>query len=339
MTGDVEQDLKTLSSFVFQQSEELRYLLNNLDVTNFNDLGLMRYENGRLQIYTEELNIKAKELTAEFEAADEQLKTNIAVDINGLRTEVEEEIEGLGTWVSTVEQTAEGLKTTVSGQSTDIGGLKTEVTNIKQTSSQIQTTVTSHTNKLNTHDQNISGLQSQITQNANSISLVVKNGNVSGASIVTAINAMGKGEVQISADRVNISGFVTFTDLSTEGSTTINAGNITTGSISANRISGGTLEGIELVSASESWAEVAIRNGSIFFPNGQLSNSRYWGIALESYTDMFIGTAEDGYKVYFQTGDTFRFTMPNGRYWVLDGSGMNYYTESGAYINGFAFAN
>jgi len=35
---------------------------------------------------------------------------------------------------------------------------------------------------------------------------------------------------------------VTFTDLKTSGSTTINGDNITTGSISANRISGGTID-------------------------------------------------------------------------------------------------
>ncbi len=193
MSGDPQKDLKTLHSFVFQMNEEMRYLLHNLDVTNFNDLGLARYENGRLQIYSEKLEIKAQELTAEFEASDEQLKTTLEASVSGLRTEVEEEIEGLGTWVSEVEQTAQGLQTTVKN-----------------------------------HTSSISTMQSTITQHSNQIGLVVSNGSVNAASIVTAINNAGS-SVKISADHINITGLVTVTDLAGEGSVEINAGNIKAG--------------------------------------------------------------------------------------------------------------
>ena len=129
MSGDPQKDLKTLHSFVFQMNEEMRYLLHNLDVTNFNDLGLARYENGRLQIYSEKLEIKAQELTAEFEASDEQLKTTLEASVSGLRTEVEEEIEGLGTWVSEVEQTANSISLVVSNGSINAAAIVTAINN------------------------------------------------------------------------------------------------------------------------------------------------------------------------------------------------------------------
>jgi archaellum component FlaC len=327
MTGDTEKDLKTLSSFVFQQSEELRYLLHNLDVTNFNDLGLMRYENGRLQIYTEKLDIKAKELIAEFEDANEQLKTTIEADINGIRTEVEKDLGDLGKQISTVEQTANGLKSTVSSHTTSINtinnttipGLRTQISTVEQTASKIQTTVSGHTTSINNiTNTTVPALQSQITQQANKISLVVSANGIDAASIVTAING-ARPEVKISADHVNISGFVTFSDLNTEGRTTINAGNITTGTISADRVRGGMLEGVAIRSEGD-W-NVEIYKGVIYFGD-------YGTVAEQDYAILT-----------FQTGNTFRFYLPNGRYWELDGSGMNYYSEFGQYINGFQFAN
>lgn len=317
MTGEVEKDVKTLSSFVFQQSEELRYLLNNLDVTNFNDLGLMRYENGRLQIYTEQLNIKAKELTAEFESADKELKTTIEADVNGLRTTV----SGLDGRVSTVEQTANGLKSTVNGLDgrvstveqtanglkSTVNGLDGRVSTVEQTASGLQSTVRSQGTTIGT-------MQSQITQNSNSISLVVSNGAIKAASIVTAINGSAS-SVKISADHVNISGFVTFTDLSTEGSTSINAGNITTGSISADRVSGGTLEGVSLYSVGTVWGSertVEIARGAITLANGQIFGSADFGMSIVSDYDLNISAG----ILYITSDDTtWRLTASGWELW------------------------
>ena len=73
------------------------------------------------------------------------------------------------------------------------------------------------------------GLQSQITQQANKIALVVE--EVSGsnvintASIVAAINASGS-SVTISADKINLQGHVSITDLSEYSNGTLHAGNI-----------------------------------------------------------------------------------------------------------------
>ena len=92
-----------------------------------------------------------------------------------------------------------------------------------------------------TNSSNWSGLSSRLTtaessiaQNADNIAL-----KVSKDGIISAINQSAEA-VTIDASKINLSGYVTVTDLSTGGRTTIDGSNITTGSINADRISGGT---------------------------------------------------------------------------------------------------
>ena len=56
--------------------------------------------------------------------------------------------------------------------------------------------------------------------------------------------------VQLSSTNVQITGMVTFTDLSTSGRTTINGGNITTGVISAIDISSVTIDGSSITGST-----------------------------------------------------------------------------------------
>lgn len=84
------------------------------------------------------------------------------------------------------------------------------------------------------YKRSIGRLRSEISIQEGKISLVVSEtsgGNVvNAASIVTAINESGS-SVIISADKIDLEGYVTVTDLSTQGQTVINGANITTGLI------------------------------------------------------------------------------------------------------------
>ena len=84
-------------------------------------------------------------------------------------------------------------------------GLDGDVNDLKGTVSTVQQTAT--------------GLTSTVTQQGQTIS-----------------------EIRQDLDSINLTGYVTFNDLETSGSTTINGSNITTGYISANRLSGGTID-------------------------------------------------------------------------------------------------
>lgn len=80
----------------------------------------------------------------------------------------------------------------------------------------------------------------ETTINSIVLSVVDTEGVITPASIVAAING-SESSVKISADHVNITGYVTFSDLSGNGTTTINGANIKTGKIDAERIGAGTL--------------------------------------------------------------------------------------------------
>ena len=195
LAGDPERDIKSLSNHVFMLEEKLRYTLRNLDVTNFNDLGLARYENGRLQVYTKAVEIQTEKLRVEFGKETDEIHALLSATADELMAEIED-----------VEGNYTTLKATVNG---------------------IQSTVSSHTTS-------IGSLQSQITQTSNKISAVVSavddsSGNVTAASIVAAINAAGS-SVRISADHVELVGdYVTISDLAGNGTVEINAGNISAG--------------------------------------------------------------------------------------------------------------
>ena len=73
-------------------------------------------------------------------------------------------------------------------------------------------------------------LSSSITQLPDNITLSVTNGNTSSTITLSGDN------VTTQSKTINMTGLVSFTDLSTSGSTTINGANITTGTISADRI-------------------------------------------------------------------------------------------------------
>lgn len=224
LTGDPARDIKSLSNHVFMLEEKLRYTLRNLDVTNFNDLGLARYENGRLQIYTKEITAQTDKLRVEFGKETDDIHALISATADELLAEIED-----------VEGNYTTLKATVNGLTTRVGNVEGNYSSLTQTVNGIQSTVKSHTTSINNQAETNTSLKSQIKQTANKISAVVSavddsSGNVTAASIVAAINSAGS-SVKISADHIVLSGVITAEDLSGSGTTVINGDNILTGTI------------------------------------------------------------------------------------------------------------
>ena len=134
--------------------------------------------------------------------------------------------------------TTDGLSTSVQSLNTEVDGLdsriKTAESTIEQQAGQIvlkadATTVNDLTTRVTSAELNIDGLEGEINLK------VAKDG------VISAINLSSE-SATISANKVNLNGYVTVTDLSTSGSTTINGDNITTGTINADLIKTGTLD-------------------------------------------------------------------------------------------------
>ena len=246
LSGDTQKDIKNLSSYVFRLSEDLRYALYNLDVTNFNDLGLARYENGRLQIYTEQLSAAVKKLELKIGGEKDSLRSEIQADAEQLRISFENAEKDLQ---AMYEFSADGLRGEILqglGKATD--GVNEKVAQWQLTVDGFSTTFTQKlaevNQKVTTWSADIDGFLAQIETAEGKIA----KWEVTDSSITSLVEAIGsdgsklktviKQEIsedeallQLIANRVDIAAdVVTFSDL-TDGKTEISGDNILTGSI------------------------------------------------------------------------------------------------------------
>ena len=154
--------------------------------------------------------------------------------------------------------------------------------------------------------QTVNGFEARVSQNENDIaSLKLTNeefevaiGNKADSSnIISVINASTE-SITISSSKVNISGFVTFSDLRNPNSyTTIHGSNIATKTISASDISTGTLTGCLLQTYSDSANKgvrilkdaMALGNTSFtYYSADQFRIYSKENVALSSYADIYL---------------------------------------------------
>ena len=95
----------------------------------------------------------------------------------------------------------------------------------------------------------LSTLQAELLVQANEISTKVSQTDYTGNTIASLINQSAT-TVQIQASRINLTGYVTVTNLSTAGQTTINGSNITTGALNANLITTGKITAVNIEGVS-----------------------------------------------------------------------------------------
>ena len=136
--------------------------------------------------------------------------SQVRQDTNSIVAEVVDaygSVAGFGAWLS---DTASEVQSITSWK-TDPGGSQYNLANIKQTADNAGASI------------------------AQVVESVGEDGKVTAASIVTAVNDAGS-SVVIEADHINLNGYVTMTDLSTLGSTTIHGANIATRTITADQI-------------------------------------------------------------------------------------------------------
>jgi len=119
------------------------------------------------------------------------------------------------------------------------------------------------TSRLSDKDQKWANIQ--VKKDIGEIALEVGE-KVGNNEIISAIN-LSTESATIQANKVNLNGYVTVSDLSGSGTTTINGSNITTGTISANRVSGGTLTGTTISGNTITGGSITgttISNGNAF---------------------------------------------------------------------------
>ena len=128
-------------------------------------------------------------------------EAKIEINENEIRQEVTKRTSETSSLSSRITQEAGRITQEVTAR---INGETALSSRITQTASEIRSEVTN----------TAAGLSSRITQNANKVSIVVDdNNNVKTASIVAGINDQAGSYVKISADKINLSGYVTASQL------------------------------------------------------------------------------------------------------------------------------
>ena len=226
---------------------------------NNNMIRLRAYQNDldatdeQVKLQEARITIEHDRITAEVEDrrnADGVLSSRITQTAEEIRLEVQNEVSGLN---STISQTASQIRAEVSDS---INGVNSSIT---QTASQIRAEVSDSINGVNSSitqtasqiraevSDSVNGLNSSITQNANRIALVVTQNSqgqdeVNTASVVAGINAQTGSFVAIQASKIDLTGYVTATDLEATNAsiTNLKAGNTTATALKATLLQANT---------------------------------------------------------------------------------------------------
>ena len=158
---------------------------------------------------------------------------------------------------------------------------------------------------------------SEITQLADSITLSVSN------STDTAKITLKAGDDNTQTATISMSGLVTFSDLETEGETTINGANIKTGTLSASQITSGTMdaEDVEITNLSaDSITGGKLQAGSISLydsfavyssEDAETSLGTLGAMKGQAYSD--TGELEDTYGIAIADGTGKSYIIVTGR--------------------------
>lgn len=146
--------------------------------------------------------------------------------------------------------------------------------------------------------------------------------------------------ISIVSKSINLTGYVTFMDLETEGKTEINGANITTGSISANYIKGGTIKGTTIKGKTITGAEITastIKSGTITAET--IEGTTFKGGVIDIGETLYadedqIGLGdftftEHGEYEFYNSGDSFHVTKGAVEcYEVLSTYNMQTYSDA-----------
>ena len=209
-----------------------------------------------------------------FRAADGELRSTIET-VEGDMSELRQTVSGFDLRIANAEGAVSELSLTLGGFETRITNAEGAVADLTLTVNGFSTRIESvegdladmslTVNGFNTRIENTEGSISTLSQSLTSITTRVENaeGSISTVSqtadkvnwlIASGTSAsnftMTDRAVSLVADKIDLSGYVTITSLKTAGSTTINGSNITTGTISADRIDASTLKVYKLYAGS-----------------------------------------------------------------------------------------
>lgn len=304
-----------------------------------------------LKVQVTEANGKADK--AETDASAAVTKANqLEITVNGYDariTAAEGKADNAVTKTTELSATVDGISSEVSEVSNTADAAMNKATIVQQTVTGLSSIVTQVQSDLSAAEGNIATNTSSITQLSDEIDLKVSKTDYTGEEIVSKIN-LAPDNIVISSPHIDLSGTVTVSSLA-DGTTTIDGACIKTGSVSANRISGGELSGVSLNIADKFLVSNsgvmtctdANLGGTLNAVSGTFTNlvttgsikssdSGGFGIEFSSSGDGFVGNRKSGSTFagmqYISSADQLILTN-SGNTVSFVGSGVSFIQMSG----------
>ena len=304
-----------------------------------------------LKVQVTEANGKADK--ADKNAAAAVTKANqLEITVNGYDariTAAENEASTAVTKTTELSATVDGISSEVTEVSKTADAAMNKATIVQQTVTGLSSIVTQVQSDLSAAEGNIATNTSSITQLSDEIDLKVSKTDYTGEEIVSKIN-LAPDNIVISSPHIDLSGTVTVSSLA-DGTTTIDGACIKTGSVSADRISGGELSGVSLNIADKFLVSNsgvmtctdANLGGTLNAVSGTFTNlvttgsikssdSGGFGIEFSSSGDGFVGNRKSGSTFagmqYISSADQLILTN-SGNTVSFVGSGVSFIQMSG----------
>ena len=202
--------------------------------------------------------------------AESKLTASIKVESNRITSEVTNRQNADNTLSSRITQTANAISSEVTARTNADTALSSRIT---QNTNEISAEVTNR----QAADTALSG---RITVNSDKVSLVVKETSATGsyeidsASIVLGINSQSGSYVKIQAAKINLSGYVTATELNATNAT---IQNLTNGTTQANHLDGSLVTGTTVTARNSLIANTnfSFKNHAISFKTITIDGTTY----------------------------------------------------------------
>ncbi|MCD7927364.1 MAG: gp58-like family protein [Oscillospiraceae bacterium] len=238
-----EQKLDTVMSYLYMLLEELRYVLRNLDSSNFNSTGLSELS----EAISSPLYQFITETTDSISLRVEDAEGNIA-DLTLTAQSIISRVEDAEGNISTLTQTA----TTIESRLSDAEG---NISTLTQTATTIESRLSDAEGNISTLTQTATTIESRLTDAEGNISTITQTASDIEIRVSDA-------EGNINTITQSLEGVVYESSLA-NGTTTINGGCITTGTVNAEYIKlGGEMTVYEEVDSDTAGGYIGFLHGS-----------------------------------------------------------------------------
>lgn len=225
--GNIKKQIATITtdvSEVKQTAQGLTSKVSSIETTMNNLDG---------EVTTLKSRVSTVEQTVDSITTRVEVVEGTADEAKTMASEAKQTANSFSTKITEVEKTANSAKTTASEAKQTANSFSTRITEAEETAngaattaSEAKQTANSFSTRITTAEGNISSL----TQTAGKIDWLIKSGSSSSNFTLTDRT------ISLVSSNIDLSGYVTINSLKSGGTTTIDGGRITTGTISADRI-------------------------------------------------------------------------------------------------------